>query len=158
MKRIGPSNGSTSSAFRHALNRGTRVHVPHQMKIILERQDDLVVCKLKEGKWFWTACYRGTIPLIQRTMEKGEVLEVELQAEILKGEDMAIFKSNKTQIGVMAAWGIPLAGYLAHKFLPDVSTAGIHVGMLCAAAIVCAHILGYAITDGLVHFGKGKEK
>lgn len=69
-----------------------------------------------------------------------------------------IFNSNKTQIGVLAAWGIPLVGYLVHRLAPDVSNQGIHVGMICAAAIVCSHIIGYSITDGLVHFGKGEKK
>lgn len=67
------------------------------------------------------------------------------------------FNSNKTQIGVLSAWGITLFSVIALKVL-DFTMAEIMPVLECVTAIICVHILGYSITDAMVHFGKGKAK
>ena len=67
------------------------------------------------------------------------------------------FNSNKTQIGVFSAWGITLMSIIGVKVF-GFSAIEIGVVLPCVTAIIVAHILGYAITDASVHFGKGKTR
>jgi hypothetical protein len=55
------------------------------MKIQIERQDDLVVCKVKPSdKWLFTACYRGTAELLKFDFPPGSKFEFDLEAKNIK--------------------------------------------------------------------------
>jgi hypothetical protein len=75
----------------------------------------------------------------------------------IKEKPMKPFNSNKTQLGVLSAWGICIFGVLALKYL-ELPIEVIKIGVGAVTAIVCTHILGHAITDAAVNFGVGKNK
>jgi hypothetical protein len=51
------------------------------MKLFIERQNDLVVCKVKaDDCWFFTACYRGVRELLGFAFPAGSKFELELTA------------------------------------------------------------------------------
>lgn len=55
------------------------------MKLYIERQNHLVVCKLRlTDKWFFTACYVGAVQLIGRRLEKNEIVEFDMVAKNVK--------------------------------------------------------------------------
>jgi len=55
------------------------------MKLYIERQNHLVICKLRlTDKWFFTACYIGAKELIGRRLKKGEAVEFEMSATNVK--------------------------------------------------------------------------
>lgn len=66
-------------------------------------------------------------------------------------------KSKKTNMGVMFVW-VSLVLVWVASFQFNINPV-LSIGVLqCVAAVVSAHIIGHAITDGLVHLGKGKCK
>ena len=123
------------------------------MLVRIKRQDDLAICNLDDGgKWFWTCCYKGASKMLGHRLAPDEEILVNLEVT-----EMKPFKSNKTQIGVMSAWGITIFAVLAVKYL-GFTPAEVGVVLPCVTAIIVAHILGYALTDALVHFGKGQSR
>ena len=53
------------------------------MKLFIERQNDLVVCKLKkDDSWFFSACYRGVKELVGFSFPPGSKFELDLEAKI----------------------------------------------------------------------------
>ena len=56
-----------------------------KVKVYLQRQDELVICKLApDDRWFWTSCYKGIVQLIGRELRKGEAIELDLEATNVK--------------------------------------------------------------------------
>lgn len=134
--------------------------------VVVERQGSTVACSYAPWhRFFWLACYDGTVWLLgaklrKSTMKKPVKYYVDLEATNLrriKTMKLRPFNSNKTQIGVLSAWGITLFSVIALKVL-DFTMAEIMPVLECVTAIICVHILGYSITDAMVHFGKGKAK
>lgn len=82
-----------------------------------------------------------------------------LTEEEIKSKEIKVkpFNSNKTQIGVCAAWGIVGFGFAAWKFL-GVPADILKIGVGAVTAIVCTHLIGHAITDASASFGKGESK
>ena len=58
------------------------------MKLIIERQNDLVVCRVKAcDHWFFTACYRGVKELLGFDFPIGSKFEFNLTATDIKRLD-----------------------------------------------------------------------
>jgi hypothetical protein len=52
------------------------------MKLFIERQNDLVVCRVKSDDcWFFTACYRGVKELVGFGFPAGSKFELDLIAK-----------------------------------------------------------------------------
>ena len=143
------------------------------MKIYLKREEDLAVCKLEYNhKWFWTSCWKETKHLIGMDLEPDECVSFDLTATNIvrlgrastKTETRFLterwtrvfpFKSKKTQLGVLTAWGLGIFAVLGTRVF-GFSLEEVSLGVYAVTAIVCVHILGHAITDGMANFGKGK--
>jgi len=112
------------------------------------------------------------VHLIGRTFENGDVYSMDLEATNIKylgkgvltrrikmSEPLTGFgiKSKKTNIGMSFVWvSLVLVWIASFQFnINPVLTIGV---LQCFAAVVSAHIIGHAITDGLVNWGKGKCK
>jgi hypothetical protein len=66
------------------------------MKLFIERQNDLVICKLKENDhWFFSACYRGVRELLGFAFPVGSKFELELTATAKEVVEVAKKKGKK---------------------------------------------------------------
>lgn len=139
-----------------------------KVTVFAEKQRNLTAVNLSPShRWFWTCCTEGMERLLDERLEDGERVSFDLEASNFKrlerrivGERSVremVFNSNKTKIGVLAAWGIVLFALLARRVL-GLGIEEVKIGVQAVTAIVCAHIIGYALTDALVHHGKGKSK
>lgn len=65
-------------------------------KVFVERQDDIAVCKLSpEHKWFWTACYKEVIPLIETELELGECISGDFEVSNVKRLGKSYFEKER---------------------------------------------------------------
>jgi hypothetical protein len=66
------------------------------MRLFIERQNDLVVCRLREtDHWFFTACYRGVRELLGFAFPAGSKFELELTATAKEVMSVAKKKGKK---------------------------------------------------------------
>jgi hypothetical protein len=66
------------------------------MKLFIERQNDLVVCKVRSDDcWFFTACYRGVKELLGFGFPAGSKFELELTATAKEVRSVAKKPSTK---------------------------------------------------------------
>lgn len=94
--------------------------------------------------------------MLGRKLNKDEEIEVNLEVTE-EVPEMIPFKSNKTQIGVLSSWGLTLFSYVA-VYVLGFSLDEVKIILPCVTAIICCHLIGYAITDASASFGKGKTK
>jgi hypothetical protein len=56
-----------------------------RVKVFLERQNALVICKVKEtDKWLFTSCYEGSVVLLEQEFPPGTKFEFDLKATNIK--------------------------------------------------------------------------
>lgn len=114
-----------------------------------------------DGDQIFVICKQGAEFVMGKKLHNKEnfsaIVDMKFISYIEKENHMQPFNSNKTQIGVLSAWGICIFGVLALKYL-ELPVEVIKIGVQAVTAIVCTHILGHAITDASVHFGKGKAE
>jgi len=142
------------------------------MWVYIEKQNQLAVCKLHPSHvWFFSACYDVVSILIKRRLKNGECVKFNLTATevqrvgryvLAKKEPMEPLqklgiRSKKTNIGVSFVWvSLALVVVATQKYFISTELA---IGYLnCATAVVIAHIIGHAITDGMCNFGICKKK
>lgn len=120
--------------------------------LYVKRQDALMVYRLAPGDdWFWTGCYRQAVPLIGRTLRKGEEIVLHVDVRELEEGSMSdsalsyLVGSKKSKMGHLWLLTSGLLAFFSTQ-LP-ISTVILAAFILGGALVVAAHLIAYGLTD-----------